>query len=196
MTRLPGLCRIDLLRHGEVTGGDRFRGSQDDPLTPAGWRQMRDAVNGRSEWDLIVTSPLLRCREFAAELAETVGVPCRIEPALREYHFGDWEGQTFADLHQRSPAALDAFFREPHRSTPPSGEPWAEFESRVLGAFRTLAKLDEYARVLVVTHGGVIRLLRCVLNGWPHTRMAEFSVPHASLHGLEKQADGQWQVAR
>ena len=32
---------LDLLRHGETEGGTRYRGTTDDPLTAAGWEQMR-----------------------------------------------------------------------------------------------------------------------------------------------------------
>jgi len=56
---------IDLLRHGDVEGGDVFRGSSDDPLSDDGWRQMQDALEDKSGWDVIITSPLQRCCEFA-----------------------------------------------------------------------------------------------------------------------------------
>ena len=64
--------RLDLLRHGETESGGGFRGSLDDALTARGWAQMRTAVEG-GRWDLLVSSPLQRCRAFAEELAQRQG---------------------------------------------------------------------------------------------------------------------------
>ena len=59
--------KLSLLRHGEPVGGRIYRGNQDDPLTEKGWQQMLDATQNQS-WDLIITSPLLRCQSFAQHL--------------------------------------------------------------------------------------------------------------------------------
>ena len=75
---------IDLLRHGEPRGGAKFRGHTDDPLSETGWTQMRAAVQGDSPWQVVVSSPLLRCAEFAAELAASLDLfwrdPARYTP--------------------------------------------------------------------------------------------------------------------
>ncbi|MEW6253578.1 MAG: histidine phosphatase family protein, partial [Planctomycetota bacterium] len=60
---------IDLMRHGEPVGGRRYRGQVDDPLSEKGWAQMRAAVGEAAPWHHVVSSPLLRCREFAETLA-------------------------------------------------------------------------------------------------------------------------------
>jgi alpha-ribazole phosphatase len=41
------------------------------------------------------------------------------------------------------------------------------------------------ARVLVITHGGAIRVLRCVAEQRAFTDMASIDVPHASLHAIQ-----------
>ena len=60
---------FDLIRHGEPAGGPMFRGSKDDPLSDTGWQQMNAAIRDDDQWDVIITSPLLRCRLFAEQLA-------------------------------------------------------------------------------------------------------------------------------
>ncbi len=87
--------RLDLLRHGETESGGGFRGSLDDALTARGWAQMRTAVEG-GRWDLLVSSPLQRCRAFAEELAQRQGIELELENDLRELHFGAWEGRSAA----------------------------------------------------------------------------------------------------
>ena len=103
---------IDLLRHGQPEGGDRFRGLQDDPLSATGWQQMRAAVGDAAPWDGIVTSPLRRCAEFAAELAQRHELPLETEPRLHELAFGEWEGRAYSELQESEPEALQAFFRD------------------------------------------------------------------------------------
>ena len=57
---------MDLLRHGALEGGVKYRGSVDDPLTSEG-RQQMNTVWSRLDGgiDLIISSPLCRCAEPA-----------------------------------------------------------------------------------------------------------------------------------
>ena len=111
--------RIDLLRHGETERGGGFRGSLDDALTAHGWQQMRDAVALAGPWDVLVSSPLQRCAAFARELAADRRLPLRIEPELRELHFGAWEGRSAAELMSTDAEALGRFWADPTVSRRP-----------------------------------------------------------------------------
>lgn len=88
---------LDLLRHGETEQGG-LRGSLDDALTDKGWAQMRRAVADGGPWQVLVSSPLQRCGRFADELGAQLNLPVQREPALQELHFGDWEGQSAAQI--------------------------------------------------------------------------------------------------
>lgn len=179
------MSRIDLLRHGETTGGAGFRGSLDDELSETGWLQMRAAVVGRGPWDRLIASPRRRCADFAAELAEQLAVPLVLEPDLRELHFGAWEGRTAADLMATDEAALGAFWRDPYSFTPPDGEPLMRFEVRVLAAMRRLCVSYGGQRLLIVGHAGVMRLLLARQQRLPRARLLEVEVGHASLHAFD-----------
>jgi alpha-ribazole phosphatase len=174
--------RIDLLRHGD-TGQRSYRGQLDDALTETGWRQLRDAVRD-GEWDAIVSSSLRRCAEFAAELADIRGLPLRIDPRLAEYHFGRWQGVPIDTLHATDAEALGHFWRDPGAHPPPDAEPFAAFHARLCAALDQVAEETQDRRVLVVTHGGAIRLLRCFAEGRGYGDMAGIDVPHASIHPL------------
>ncbi len=175
---------VGLLRHGEAAGGAVYRGRTDDPLTPAGWTQMRTAMAGISGWDLVVCSPLRRCAAFAGELARDQGLPLVEEPRLAEIDFGDWEGRSAEKLMSESPEALAAFWRDPLNHPPPGGESLSYFQERVVEAWSALSHRHAGKRLLLVTHGGVIRMLLCHLQGWPLERMLEIEVGHAGLFGL------------
>lgn len=182
---------IHLLRHGEVAGGARLRGRQDDPLTELGWRQMRAAVAGIS-FDGVVTSPLRRCADFAWEFAGRTGVPLRLDERLQEVHFGDWEGRSYTELMAEDPIAVSRFFADPFQHPPPEGESLQAFCGRVLAAFAGLCNGESGECPLVVTHGGVIRVLLWHLRSWPRQRLLEIEVPLASLRSLRPEAGGRW----
>lgn len=182
---------IHLLRHGEVAGGARLRGSQDDPLTDLGWRQMRAAVAG-VDCDQIVASPLLRCAEFAKEIAGQAGVPLRLDARLQEIYFGEWDGRSYSELMAEDPIAVSRFFADPFQHPPPGGESLQAFSGRVLGAFADLGSGEFGESPLVIAHGGVIRVLLWHLRDWPPERLLEIEVPHASLHTLRPEAGGRW----
>lgn len=174
---------LDLLRHGETECGG-FRGSLDDALTTAGWAQMQAATAAAGPWDLLVSSPLRRCADFAAELAAACGLPLQFEANLRELHFGAWEGRSAAELMHSDAEALGRFWDDPYAFTPPDGEPVAAFETRVLGAVERLRRDCAGRRLLLVTHGGVMRLLLARARGLPCRALLQVTVAHGALHRL------------
>ncbi|WP_114240447.1 histidine phosphatase family protein [Dyella sp. C9] len=173
---------IDLMRHGD-TGQRSYRGQLDDSLTPLGWTQLRAAIFGRS-WDSVVSSPLRRCADFAHDLAAARRVPLRIDARLAEYHFGDWQGVPIETLAEQQGEALASFWSDPVHHLPPGGETFADFRLRLCEAMNQIAIEARAQRVLVITHGGVIRLLRCEAEGRDFGEMANLDVQHASLHAL------------
>jgi len=176
--------RLDLLRHGATAGGGGFRGSLDDALSPEGWAQMRAATASAGPWDLVVSSPLQRCAAFAAELAGARGLPLQLEGDLRELHFGTWEGRDAAGLMQDDAGALGRFWADPYAFTPPGGEPVAAFEARVLDAVARLRRECAGRRLLLVTHGGVMRLLLARARGLRREALLQVEVAHGALHRL------------
>ena len=60
----------------------------------------------------------------------------------------------------------------------------AAFRERLCAALNDIAVEAETQHVLVVTHGGAIRLLRCESEGRDFGDMANIDVPHASFHPL------------
>lgn len=170
---------IDLLRHGD-TGHRSYRGQLDDPLLELGWAQMRQAVAGRS-WDAVASSPLQRCAAFAQELAQARGLPLRLDPRWREYHFGQWQGRPVEAIAAEEGDALARFWSDPVAHPPPGAETFAAFAARLASAVEDLARAHPGRRVLVVTHGGAIRLLRCLAAGRRYSEMLNIDVAHAAL---------------
>ncbi|MFJ2364377.1 alpha-ribazole phosphatase family protein [Pseudomonas sp. NPDC087697] len=181
--------RLDLLRHGETELGGGLRGSLDDALTAKGWEQMRAAVIDQGPWDRLVSSPLQRCARFAEELAERLGLPVELDKNLQELHFGAWEGLSAAALMETDAEALGAFWADPYGFTPPEGEPVTVFSVRVLAAVERLHQAYAGERVLLISHGGVMRLLLARARGLPREQLLNVEVGHGALFSLRVEAD-------
>ena len=180
---------LDLLRHGETELGGGLRGSLDDALTANGWAQMRAAVVGQGPWDRLISSPLQRCALFAQELGARLDLPVSLEPALQELHFGAWEGQSAAALMETDAEGLGLFWADPYGFTPPQGEPVIQFSERVLGAVSRLHQAYAGQRVLLISHGGVMRLLLARARGLPREQLLNVEVGHGTLFSLQVGAD-------
>lgn len=182
--------RLDLLRHGETELGGGLRGSLDDALTAKGWAQMRAAVIAQGPWDRLVSSPLQRCARFADELGAQLNLPVTLEKDLQELHFGAWEGQSAVALMETDAEGLGLFWADPYSFTPPEGEPVSAFSDRVLGAVSRLQQAYSGERVLLISHGGVMRLLLAQARGLPRERLLNVEVGHGELFNLHVGADG------
>lgn len=176
---------VGLLRHGEVEGGSCYRGSTDDPLAATGLARMHAAVAGNGGWEAVFSSPLVRCSSFAREYAQQNSLPLSLDARLKEMHFGLWEGRTADELMKTDPDALSRFWEDPLQNTPPEGEPLSLFQLRVMDVWSEITSRQQPERVLVVTHGGVIRVLLTVMREMPVSRLLELTVGYGELFTVE-----------
>ncbi len=148
---------IDLIRHGSPIGGSMYRGhSIDHPLSEKGWEQMRHAVGDYNLWDQIITSPLIRCHDFAHELSKRHNIPRQVIDDLKEVSFGSWEGKTADEIERQE--YLD-FYHDPLNNRPEGSEPLEDFINRVVQSWKTLLREHHGKHLLIVAHAGVIRAI-------------------------------------
>ncbi len=186
---------IDLIRHGEPEGGRMFRGVTDHPLSERGWEQMRLASASESGWQAVVSSPLRRCTEFAETLAEARGLPLEQDPALREMNFGAWEGRAAEDILAHGPGDLAGFWADPENAQPPEGEALAEFRERVVAGWESLVGRYPGRHILVVGHGGAIRVILAHVLGMPLANLFRMEVPYACRSRIRRDDAGMRLVA-
>ena len=173
-----------LVRHAQSVWNveGRWQGHADPPLSETGEEQARSASARVGSVDAVVASDLERARRTAALLVPND--PATLEPDLREYDVGMWSGRTRTEIEAAWPVEL-ALFDSGQLEGPPGAEPRAGFQERVMGALARLGTswvASGVDRVLVVSHGGVIRTVARV-QGWPETRVGQLSGYEAEVKG-------------
>ena len=160
---------LDLLRHGETVLSHTLRGHLDDTLTKHGWLQMQSTIqqhlDAQVHWDVIISSPLQRCQKFAAALAKQLELPLLLNAEIKEMYFGDWEGISTQTIYETVPELLAIFWQYPTQYHAPNGESLHQFQQRILHGFNEIyvqMQQHNWNRALIVTHGGVIKLLTCL----------------------------------
>lgn len=179
---------IDLLRHGKTVAGSAYIGSSDVALIDLGWQQMRasldQALNEGKHWDIILSSPLIRCSQFAKKVACELAIPIVIKEQLREYHFGDWELMTALEVMDKFAGKLEAFWQDPLANPPHNGENLTEFSRRIDTVIKQVDSEYPGQSVLIICHGGVMRYLLSAKQQLPINSMLNFPVEHGQLISL------------
>ena len=155
---MPEETVVEFMRHGEPVGGSMYRGHGiDDPLTERGWNQMWNGIGSAHDWDIILTSPLARCADFAHRLGEDRKIPVRILEDLREIGFGAWEGMTKEELLDKRPEEFRKFYEDPIACPPENAEKVEDFFIRISECYEDFLNNYLEKKILVVAHAGVIR---------------------------------------
>src|SRR5688572_3914122 len=88
-------------------------------------------VLARAGIQRIISSPLERCLETAAPLAQRLALPPEVSPEIIEIDFGDWTGMKMEQLKTFEQWARFNVYRSGTR--PPNGESMIEVQSRMVG---------------------------------------------------------------
>ena len=156
--------RILFIRHAVTDWNQqaKIQGRADIPLNDAGRSQLAARV---------LRPPWLDARCYTSTLARTIETArllgarqCCPVPALREMHWGDWEGQTLADLRQRDPAGFAENESKGLDFRPVGGESPREVRDRLAAWLASLSQ--DLQRVVIITHKGVIRAALSLASGW------------------------------
>ncbi len=185
---------IFLVRHGIPELQNVLLGSTDASLSQAGWKQMNASVRKLVNIDTYLSSPLLRCTEFAKEYTKKNKKNLLVDDAWRECHFGDWDGKSYQSLLEKFPQEMADFFNQPNVNMPPRAEPLLEFSQRIENAMHSLVKEHAGQRVAVFTHAGVIRTLVawCLQMDYSQgLQFRRFTIDYASITHLSVYSEGE-----
>ena len=161
------MTRVAFIRHGPTAWNRarRLQGQSDIPLDDAGRDWVRCWQLPPELHDIPArASPLSRARETAEIL---LGRPVPTDPRLMEIAFGDWEGETIADLRARLGDEMTRNEAKGWRFQPPGGESPAQVFDRVADLLREVAA--DGRPHLLICHRTVIRCVYARAIGWDLT---------------------------
>lgn len=176
-----------LVRHGQPKITEAMLGRTDVSLSNFGWQQLGNSVRRLTDIDLIVSSPLLRCSEFAQHFAQKTNKELLINSGFQECNFGDWDGKKYQELHEKYPEHMENFFSKPNQYRPPNGEALSEFNHRVVMSFDQLIEQHAGKRIILLSHAGVIRTIVAWCLDMDFTQgnqFKSFSIDYASISHL------------
>jgi broad specificity phosphatase PhoE len=170
------------IRHGETdwNAAARLQGQRDIPINAIGRGQAAEAgrrlASVLPEPDSLpwIVSPMSRTRETAELARAAIGLPPErygMDDRLKELTFGEWEGKTWQELRAVDDDAVNARFNDKWGFVPPDGESYAMLRDRIAGWLETIRQ-----DVVVVSHGGVARVLCVLMAGLAETQAADADI--------------------
>ncbi len=185
-------CTLVIMRHGTIQANlsGRWHGSTDSPLLWRGRRQAKRlgayAAQRYPDLAAIYSSPLQRCQNTAAPLAERLALEVQIQPDLREWSIGDWEDTPFRDL-----AKDHDFFTRSQRDTDwaaPAGESLQAVSERCVSALNAIATQhttpNRDTKVGVVSHGAAMQVALATLLDNTPKRWQSYGIGNCSVTEL------------
>ena len=156
--------KLLLVRHGETDWNKklRYQGHRDIGLNPTGVEQAHQAGEKLKEYapEALYASDLTRTMQTAGIIGDILGLAPEMDPRLREINFGEWEGKTYPEVLELFPQEVKMWRECPLEAQVPGGETLREVLVRMMGALKDICARNK-GNVVVVTHGGPIRLVLC-----------------------------------
>lgn len=155
------------MRHGQSTwnADGRYQGQADVPLSEIGRQQSQALAErlatlaaGGVHFDAIYTSDLSRASQTAMITAACLGLDVCLDPRLREIHVGELSGLLREEIERDYPLYMTNLQADPWVTCRPGGESMKDLFERCREVFSEYTERHAGGRVLVFTHGGVVRV--------------------------------------
>lgn len=182
------MIRLALLRHGHTAWNraGRIQGRTDVPLEPDAASALA-ALRLPTPWDTATlwSSPLSRAANTAKLVTERAP---RVDRALLEMNWGDWEGKQGAELRADPASGFRDIEEWGWDYTPPNGENPSALRDRLLPWMGALEGNN-----VAVCHIGVMRVVLALATGWNFAGPAPFQIKRNRLFVVENKG-GTWRL--
>jgi probable phosphoglycerate mutase len=122
-----------------------------------------------------------------------LGLPVRLDPRLRERHYGMFQTLTYAEVKALHPHDYARFKAKDPDYDFRTGESLRAFSARSIGCLADLARLHPGESILVFTHGGVLEMAHRFATGASLSTVREFEIPNCGVNRMA--IDGEkWSV--
>lgn len=159
--------KIYLIRHGltHLNKAKKVNGEVDEPLASEGIEQAQAIVELiPKSVTQIYSSPLLRARQTAEIISSATNLPITVANELTEIRMGSLAGKSWEEIND----GLE--LKKKHRTVqfdyrPYGGESLEDVTKRLTAFFNKINDKHADHEALIVTHGGMIRLINLLEQG-------------------------------
>lgn len=174
---------IHLVRHGEDEK-DKLGGWSDSHLTENGKAQILNLVSELDrDYDLLISSDLVRARESAMIIGKVLGKDFIFDASFRETNNGRLKNLTVEEFQKKYPGMYFSSLRMDECY--PGGESPMSFQNRVSKAFLRILEENRNKKILLVTHGGVITVILCCVQGLGFSNLLKITPPTGSVTKID-----------
>lgn len=154
--------KIFFIRHGETTGDveNRYGGDYNDHLSLRGAEQSKDVAKILEDKNIevIYSSPLIRTQETSKFISEKTKKEIITEHDLKERNqYGILTGVEISKAKEEHPDLVELL--KDRLNTIEGAESYEDFSERICAVFDKILNNSKYKTIVVVTHGGPLRVL-------------------------------------
>jgi probable phosphoglycerate mutase len=179
---------IILIRHGETdwNSQQRMQGHSNSDLSEVGRGQIQalGELMKNVSFDHIYSSDSLRARQTAEAITQYSGHALQFDQRIREKNLGVFEGLTSTEAKERHPEIYRLFKTAGANYVIDEGESTQQLLERALEFIEEIRLRHPQERVVMVTHGGVVRVLMKHALGLSIDAPTRFIIKNTGIFGL------------
>lgn len=171
------MITLYITRHGETRWNieKRLQGQGNSELTENGILGAEKLCDRFEEIDVdcIISSPLKRTVHTSEIIRGEKNIPIFTDAGLMEIDVGDYSGKTLEEMKVSDAQTVEDILNDPYNNSYPNGENLTQFYDRCTEAVKRIIKEYDGKRVLIVSHGGVLKCIEHFMRGemiepdWP-----------------------------
>ena len=179
---------IILIRHGETEWNSqkRMQGHSNSDLSEVGRGQIQalGELMKNVSFDHIYSSDSLRTSQTAEAITQYSGHTLQFDQRIREKNLGVFEGLTSTEAKERHPEIYRLFKTAGPNYVIDEGESTQQLLERALEFIEEIRLRHPQERVVMVTHGGVVRVLMKYALGLSIDSPTRFIIKNTGIFGL------------
>ncbi len=186
---------VYLIRHGQTEWNALgiMQGQKDVMLNDVGHRQAQILAKrlANTKFTAIYSSDLKRASDTAATVAALQNLSVKLDKRLRERCFGIFEGCTKVELIEKHPETYQLFLDGKDGAVVPGGEAEREIQNRTIECLTEIAQHHTGEKILVITHGGIIKRFTKYVLGIENTSGRISAIINTAINIFQYE-NGKW----
>jgi probable phosphoglycerate mutase len=136
----------------------------------------------------VYSSPLSRSVKTAEAIASHYNMKVQIHPGLADIDYGEWQGLSPEEAHQRWPEEIEAWYNQPQLARIPGGETLDELRARAMRTVNELVDRHPGDSIVLVGHTVINRIILLGVLGLGNERFWRIKQDTCAINVFEAEA--------